>query len=173
MDLWKVCKIYPKIQTILHFKRVFLCQFHVTFISVLCQFYTKRPLRICNNFFEHGFDPPPLFWTMLKKKEQNWSGMASLIAEVQCKSRWMTARGNRGNWRNMPTLCKDIIDQNFWGHLVGDCRNCLTCLWLLWPRDWEEATSRFWWLALEQSRDAMPTPAWLCPVPTFVEWSQS
>ena len=53
-----------------YIKRVFLYQFHVTFISVLCKFYAKRPLRICNNFFEHGFDPPPLFWTMLKKRAE-------------------------------------------------------------------------------------------------------
>ena len=95
--------------------------------------------------------------------------MASLIAEVQCKSRWMTARGNRGNWRNMPTLCQDIIDQNFWGHLEGDCRNFLTCLWLLWPRDWEEATSRFWWLALEHSRDANTSPGCAQYLPLWSE----
>ena len=130
------------------------CHFYISFMSIL---YQKAITNLQQFFWTWVWPPTPLL-NNVKKKEQNWSGMASLIAEVQCKSRWMTARGNRGNWRNMPTLCKDIIDQNFWGHLEGDCRNFLTCLWLLWPRDWEEATSRFWWLALEHSRDANTSP---------------
>ena len=47
----------------------------VTFMLFFCK---KKPLRICDNFFQHGFDLPPLFLNNLKKKLQIWPGMASL-----------------------------------------------------------------------------------------------
>ena len=35
-------------------------------MAIFCQFYVKMPLRNLH-FFEHWFDPPRPFWTMLKK----------------------------------------------------------------------------------------------------------
>ena len=39
----------------------FFCRTLKFFKLIICQFYTKRTLRICNNFVEYGFVPrPPL-----------------------------------------------------------------------------------------------------------------
>ena len=66
-------------------------------MPILSQFYTKRPLRMCNFLFQHGFDPPPPLnvrqITILVLLNIPYSNVTST-----------TTNKNNAGWRNTRTL---------------------------------------------------------------------
>ena len=60
----KMSKFYGKFDIVSTDLRIILSNSVATDVFAL---FKKSIKKICNIFFEHGFDPPPPFWTLLKK----------------------------------------------------------------------------------------------------------